>query len=72
MRYLLAIFLPWLSLMINGKIFSGLFCLVLQCTILGWIPAAIWAILSLNKQDADRRTNRIVKAIKQGKPVGKY
>ena len=72
MRYLLAIFLPWLSLMINGKIFSGLLCLILQITVLGWIPAAIWAILSLNKQDADRRTNRIVKALKQGKPVDQY
>ena len=69
MRYLLAILLPWLSLIINGKIISGIICLLLQCTILGWIPAAIWALMSLNKQDADRRTDRVVKALKKGKQV---
>ena len=69
MRYLLAILLPWFSLMINGKIFQGIICLILQCTLMGWIPASIWALFSLSKQDADRRTDRIVRAIKEGKQV---
>ncbi|MBD1399042.1 YqaE/Pmp3 family membrane protein [Pontibacter sp. JH31] len=69
MGYLLAIIFPFLSLMVNGKIFSGIICLILQCTILGWFPAAIWAIVSLNNQRAEKRTNRIIKAIKEGKQL---
>lgn len=67
MRYLLALFLPWLSLILQGKVFSGILCLVLQLTVLGWIPASIWAILSINRMYADRRTDKIVRTIKQNR-----
>lgn len=55
MIYLLAILLPWLALMLRGRIFQGLLCLVLQLTLLGWIPAAIWAVLVVNNDNAERR-----------------
>lgn len=64
MRYIIAVFLPWLSLIFQGKILSGIVCLILQVTIIGWIPAAIWAITSLNRMYADRRTEKIVSAMK--------
>ncbi len=38
-----AILLPWLALMLRGRIFQGIICLVLQITLIGWLPAAIWA-----------------------------
>jgi uncharacterized membrane protein YqaE (UPF0057 family) len=60
---LLAILLPWLSFLLRGRILTGFICLILQITILGWIPAAIWAVVSLNNARADRRTDRIVRAI---------
>ena len=60
---LLAIILPWLSFMLRGKILTGILCLILQITIIGWIPAAIWAVVSLQNQRADKRTDRIVKAM---------
>lgn len=63
MRYVIAFFLPWLSLMLQGKILSGIICLILQITIIGWIPAFIWAVTALNRMYADRRTNRIIKAM---------
>jgi uncharacterized membrane protein YqaE (UPF0057 family) len=47
-----AVLLPWLSLLIGGHIFRAILCLALQITVLGWIPAAIWAVLVVN---ADRR-----------------
>jgi len=62
---LIAILLPWLSFFLRGKIFTGIICLILQITILGWIPAAVWAVVSLNNARADRRTEKIVRAIKQ-------
>ncbi|MFD2602147.1 YqaE/Pmp3 family membrane protein [Flavobacterium suzhouense] len=63
MRYVIAFFLPWLSLMLQGKILSGIICLILQITIIGWIPAFIWAVTALNRMYADRRANRIIKAM---------
>ncbi|TDE41618.1 YqaE/Pmp3 family membrane protein [Flavobacterium rhamnosiphilum] len=65
MRYVLAFFLPWLSLLLQGKIVSGIFCLVLQITIIGWIPACIWAFSSLNRMYADRRTDKIITEMKK-------
>lgn len=62
---LIAILLPWLSFFLRGKIFTGIICLILQITILGWIPAAVWAVVSLNNARADKRTEKIVKALKQ-------
>lgn len=39
MRLLLAIFLPWLQFFTIGRPFAGIFCLLLQITIIGWICA---------------------------------
>jgi len=43
---LIAVLLPWLSFFLRGKIFSGILCLILQITLVGWLPAAIWAVAS--------------------------
>ena len=64
MRYVLALFIPWLSLMMQGKIGAGIVCLILQITLIGWLPATIWAVVSLNRMYADRRTNAIITAMK--------
>ena len=63
MRYILAFFMPWLSLILQGKVVSGIICLILQLTIIGWIPAFIWAVTALNRMYADRRMNKIIKNI---------
>lgn len=36
---------PWLAMMLRGKYLQGILCLVLQVTVLGWIPATIWALI---------------------------
>lgn len=51
LRVLLAFFIPWLSFFTLGRPFAGIICLILQITILGWIPAAIWAFLALRSYD---------------------
>lgn len=66
MRYVIAFFFPWLSLMLLGKILSGVICLLLQIIIIGWIPAFIWAVTALNRMYADRRTNKIIREMKRG------
>lgn len=64
---LLAILLPFLSFMVRGKVFTGIICLILQITLIGWLPAAIWAVLSLNNERADRRNDRLIKAMLENK-----
>jgi TM2 domain-containing membrane protein YozV len=62
---LIAILLPWLSFILRGRILTGILCFLLQITIVGWIPAAAWAVISLNEARANKRTASIVKAIKK-------
>lgn len=63
MRYLLALFFPWAVFFTMGKIGQGIICLILQCTIIGWLPATIWAFVSIGSYHADKRTDRIVAAV---------
>jgi uncharacterized membrane protein YqaE (UPF0057 family) len=58
---LLAIIFPCISFLVRGKIFSAILCLILQITLIGWLPAAIWAGMSLNNDRAEKRTNKILK-----------
>ena len=53
MRLLLAILLPWLQFFTIKRPFAGLFCLLLQCTLIGWIPAAIWSVYALSQYKTD-------------------
>jgi uncharacterized membrane protein YqaE (UPF0057 family) len=55
MRLLLAIFLPFVVFFTIGRPIAGVICLVLQITILGWLPAAIWAVYALSQYKTDRK-----------------
>ena len=55
MRLLLAIFLPFLAFFTIGRPISGIVCLVLQVTLIGWVPAAIWAVYALSQYKTDRK-----------------
>ncbi len=37
---LIAILLPWLSFLLRGRIITGIICLILQITLIGWIPGS--------------------------------
>ena len=58
MRYLIALLLPWLAFFTMGMPVSGLICLILQVTLIGWLPAAIWALFVVNNYNAERRALR--------------
>ncbi|MEG0928068.1 YqaE/Pmp3 family membrane protein [Chryseobacterium sp.] len=62
---LLAILLPFFSFMIRGKVLTGIICLILQITLIGWLPATIWAVLSLNNERADNRNKELIRAMRQ-------
>ncbi|MCV2487615.1 YqaE/Pmp3 family membrane protein [Flavobacterium sp. SH_e] len=61
---LIAIFFPCISFLLRGKILTALLCLILQLTLIGWLPAAIWAVISLQNSRADRRNARLIKAMR--------
>ncbi|MFZ4930070.1 YqaE/Pmp3 family membrane protein [Chryseobacterium sp. Mn2064] len=64
---LLAILLPFLSFIVRGKVLTGIICLILQITLIGWLPAAIWAVVSLNNSRAEKRTDRMIKAMRENR-----
>ncbi|MDP9955520.1 YqaE/Pmp3 family membrane protein [Epilithonimonas hungarica] len=64
---LLAILLPFVSFFIRGKIITAVICLILQITVLGWLPAAIWAALSLNNARAEKRNKELIRAIRENR-----
>src|SRR5690606_9668681 len=43
---LIAVLVPWLSSFLPAKSLVGFVCLILQITLIGWLPAAIWAVAS--------------------------
>lgn len=62
---LIAIFFPCICFLTRGKIFTALICLILQITLIGWLPAAIWAAISLQNSRADKRNAKLIKAMKK-------
>lgn len=55
MRLLLAIFLPFVVFFTIGRPIAGIICLILQLTLIGWIPAALWAVYALSQWNTDRK-----------------
>ncbi len=55
MRLLIAFILPWLTFFTIGRPFAGTICLILQITVIGWIPATIWAVYSLSQYKTDKK-----------------
>ena len=61
---LIAIFFPFVSFFLRGRILTSIICLLLQITLIAWIPAAIWAVISLQNSRADKRNKELIKAMK--------
>jgi hypothetical protein len=55
MRLIIAFVLPWLTFFTIGRPLAGIVCLILQVTLIGWIPAAIWAVYALSQYKTDQK-----------------
>jgi len=55
MRLIIALLLPWLLFFTIGRPLAGIVCLLLQITLIGWLPAAIWAVYALSQYDTDQK-----------------
>jgi uncharacterized membrane protein YqaE (UPF0057 family) len=49
---LICIFAPWLAMFLRGKVLQGILCIVLHITLIGWIPATIWALIVTRRESA--------------------
>ncbi len=58
-RLLLAILIPWLQFFTIGRPFAGIICLILQLTLIGWVPAAIWSVYALSQYETERKIRRL-------------
>jgi uncharacterized membrane protein YqaE (UPF0057 family) len=55
LRLIIALLLPWLLFFTIGRPLAGIVCLALQITLVGWLPAAIWAVYSLSQYKTDQK-----------------
>ena len=60
MRFMLALLLPFTVFFTIGRPIAGLLCLVLQVTLIGWLPATLWAIFALGQYKSDQRIAQAV------------
>ena len=58
MRLIIALFLPWLTFFTIGRPITGIICLLLQITLIGWIPATIWAVYALGQYKTDQKIEK--------------
>jgi len=55
MRLILALLLPFVVFFTIGRPIQGILCLILWLTLIGWIPAAIWAVYALSQYNTDKK-----------------
>ena len=58
MRLIIALLLPWLLFFTIGWPIAGIICLILQITLIGWVPAAIWAVYALSQYKTDQKIEK--------------
>ncbi len=55
MRLLIAILIPFFLFFTIGRTMAGIICRILQITLIGWIPAALWAVYALSQYETDKK-----------------
>ncbi|MBP2150798.1 YqaE/Pmp3 family membrane protein [Xanthobacter autotrophicus DSM 597] len=60
----IAVLIPWLALFMRGRVFQGIICLILQISLIGWIPAAVWALMVVNNDNQERRHQELVASLR--------
>jgi len=63
-RYLLALLLPPIGMLLCGKVFQAILCVLLMVTVIGWPVASIWALFVVHSHLADKRMDRLVRALR--------
>lgn len=64
MRYLVAILLPPLGMLLVGKPLLAVLCLLMMMTLVAWPIASIWAVLVVHSALEDARARKVIAAAK--------
>ena len=54
MSYIFALFIPWLVVMLKGRVLTGIVLLMMQITLIGWLPATIVAFFIISNVNNKR------------------
>lgn len=54
--FFLAVAFPWLVLLIKDNPGGAIVALVMQATVIGWIPASLWALRTLRETETPKKT----------------
>lgn len=61
--YILKLFLaavfPWLILLLNDNPGGAILALIMQASVIGWIPASLWAMRIVREQSAANKKQQI-------------
>ena len=68
----LAIVFPWLYFFVRGKFIPGLACLILQCMLVGWLPASVWAMKHLINVRWERKKQLLIDAVESSRRWNLY
>ena len=63
MRLIIALLIPWLTFFTIGRPIAGVCCLLLQMTLIGWLPATIWAVYALSQYKTDKKIKQAIEAV---------
>lgn len=58
MRFIISLILPWLTFFTIGRPIAGVICLILQITLIGWLPATIWSVYALGQYKTDKKISQ--------------
>ena len=64
MRLFLAVMVPWFLFFTIKRPIAGVVCVLLQLLVVGWIPAAIWAVHALGQFKTDKKIGALEKSLK--------
>ncbi len=59
MRIIIAILLPFILVFTIARPIAGIICAILQFTLIGWLPAALWAVYALSQYRLEERLRDI-------------
>jgi len=65
MRLILAIFIPWINFFTIGRPIAGIICLLLQISLIGWLPAALWSVYALSQYKNEKRIEEVLREQKK-------
>ena len=61
---MLALLIPALSFGVRNRKKEAVLSLILQLSLIGWIPAAVWALVTLHRDTKEKRIERVLKAVR--------